>query len=67
MFADHDVDALATYTAATGATMDGATGLLSLTPEQFDNLQSLFFTIGEVSTIFALVQIARQNAHKTLE
>ena len=28
--------------------MDAATGLLSLTPAQFDNLQSLFFTIGTV-------------------
>ena len=40
-------DAFQAYQQATGATMDETTGLLKLTQDQFDNLQSLFFTIGE--------------------
>lgn len=44
-------DALATYTSLTGAVPDEATGLLSITPAQFSNLQSLFFEIGSVSTL----------------
>ncbi|EJC99400.1 family A1 protease [Fomitiporia mediterranea MF3/22] len=39
-------DAFNTYTTLTGATMDNNVGLLSLTPENFANLQSLFFNIG---------------------
>ncbi|KZV74839.1 aspartic peptidase A1 [Peniophora sp. CONT] len=39
-------DAFDAYTAATGATPDSTTGLLSVTPEQFAALKSLFFTIG---------------------
>ncbi|KAI0354862.1 acid protease [Trametes cingulata] len=39
-------DAFQAYQRATGATMDNATGLLTLTEQQFANLQSLFFTIG---------------------
>ncbi|KAL7284881.1 LOW QUALITY PROTEIN: hypothetical protein ACG7TL_002195 [Trametes sanguinea] len=40
-------DALAKYQAATGAVSDSTTGLLKITQEQFDNLESLFFHIGE--------------------
>ncbi|VDB86599.1 unnamed protein product [Peniophora sp. CBMAI 1063] len=39
-------DAFNAYTAATGATPDSTTGLLSVTPDQFAALKSLFFTIG---------------------
>ena len=44
-------DAYDAYTAATGATPDSSTGLLSITPEQFAALESLFFTIGGVGPI----------------
>ncbi|KAH9934585.1 family A1 protease [Epithele typhae] len=40
-------DAYETYMDLTGAVPDKATGLLSLTPAQFGNLQSLFFHIGD--------------------
>ena len=43
------LDALATYQQLTGAVFDNNVGLLSLTPEQFGNLESLFFKIGDVS------------------
>lgn len=36
------------YTQATGATQDQTTGLLTLSNEDFNNLQSLFFNIGDV-------------------
>lgn len=36
------------YTKATGGVEDSATGLLVVTEEQFQKLESLFFTIGEV-------------------
>ncbi|KAL7280027.1 hypothetical protein ACG7TL_006441 [Trametes sanguinea] len=39
-------DAFQAYQKATGATLDNATGLLTLTEQQFENLQSLFFNIG---------------------
>lgn len=39
-------DAFNRYVSATGAVHDGATGLLSITPAQYDSLQSLFFEIG---------------------
>ncbi|KAI8989237.1 acid protease [Trametes punicea] len=39
-------DALAAYQAATGAVADPTTGLLTITQEQFANLESLFFHIG---------------------
>ncbi|KAG6845568.1 hypothetical protein H0H87_007247 [Tephrocybe sp. NHM501043] len=38
-------DAFKAYQSATGAVLDSNTGLLSITPAQFDNLKSLFFTI----------------------
>ncbi|EPS97851.1 aspartic proteinase [Fomitopsis schrenkii] len=37
------------YTQATGATQDQTTGLLTLSNEDFNNLQSLFFNIGDQS------------------
>ncbi|THH28715.1 hypothetical protein EUX98_g5470 [Antrodiella citrinella] len=40
-------DALATYQSLTGAVLDSDVGLLKLTPAQFANLQSLWFTIGD--------------------
>ncbi|KAI0773211.1 acid protease [Trametes elegans] len=41
-------DAFQKYQDATGAVEDNVTGLLRITPAQFQNLQSLFFTIGGV-------------------
>ncbi|TFK89412.1 acid protease [Polyporus arcularius HHB13444] len=40
-------DAFTVYQNLTGAVPDDNTGLLRLTPDQFANLQSLFFTIGD--------------------
>jgi cathepsin E len=45
-------DALTRYRAATGAVADRTTGLLRITPAQFANLQSLFFTINGVTFEF---------------
>ncbi|EKM61755.1 uncharacterized protein PHACADRAFT_112598 [Phanerochaete carnosa HHB-10118-sp] len=39
-------DAFATYQNLTGAVLDNTTGLLKITPAQYDNLESLFFNIG---------------------
>ncbi len=39
-------DAFQKYESTTGAKLDQTTGLLTLTESQFENLQSLFFTIG---------------------
>ncbi|KAJ6549506.1 acid protease [Mycena sp. CBHHK59/15] len=39
-------DAFQAYQQATGATADSATGLLTVTDKQFDQMQSLFFQIG---------------------
>ena len=44
-------DAFATYQQLTGGVPDETTGLLSITPAQFANLQSLFFNIGGVRVI----------------
>ncbi|KAI0311766.1 acid protease [Amylostereum chailletii] len=41
-------DAFEAYEKATGATMDNTTGLLTLSASKFNNLKSLFFTIGGV-------------------
>ncbi|KAL5530877.1 hypothetical protein ACEPAG_3753 [Sanghuangporus baumii] len=41
-----ETDAFNTYTSLTGATADATTGLLSISPENYANLQSLFFNIG---------------------
>ncbi|KAJ7263179.1 acid protease [Mycena haematopus] len=40
-------DAFQAYQQATGATADSTTGLLTVTQDQFDNMQSLFFQIGD--------------------
>ncbi|KAI0767720.1 acid protease [Fomes fomentarius] len=45
-------DALATYQSITGAVFDNNTGLLRLTPDQFANLESLFFQIGDTTFEF---------------
>ncbi|EKM51579.1 uncharacterized protein PHACADRAFT_261805 [Phanerochaete carnosa HHB-10118-sp] len=50
-------DVFQAYQKATGATNDQTTGLLKLTEEQFDNLQSLFFNIG--GTTFELTANAQ--------
>ena len=39
-------DAFQTYQTSTGATLDQTTGLLSITEDQLNNLQSMFFSIG---------------------
>ena len=41
-------EAYQTYMTLTGAVQDEATGLLSIAPEQFQSLKSLFFNIGGV-------------------
>ena len=33
------------YQNATGATMDNATGFLTITPDQYENMQSLYFQL----------------------
>ncbi|KAF8589717.1 aspartic peptidase A1 [Ramaria rubella] len=43
-----EIDALSTYQAVTGAVLDETTGLLSITEDQFSNLQSLFLNINGV-------------------
>ncbi|KAI0670888.1 acid protease [Trametes maxima] len=50
-------DAFQAYQRATGATLDDATGLLTLTDAQFADLQSLFFSIG--GTTFELTPNAQ--------
>ncbi|KAI0822360.1 acid protease [Trametes gibbosa] len=45
-------DALQRYQRATGAVFDDATGLLRISPAQFNKLQSLFFTINGVNFEF---------------
>ncbi|KAJ6584084.1 acid protease [Mycena vulgaris] len=42
-------DAFQAYQQATGATPDRTTGLLTVTEEQFDQMQSLFFQIGDTT------------------
>ncbi|EJD07493.1 acid protease [Fomitiporia mediterranea MF3/22] len=39
-------DAFSRYESATGATLDGKTGLLKITNDQYEKLQSLYFNIG---------------------
>ncbi|KAH9979467.1 aspartic peptidase domain-containing protein [Lactifluus volemus] len=50
-------DAFNRYRAATGAILDSTTGLLRITPAQYSNLESLFFTTG--GTTFELTQNAQ--------
>ncbi|KAH8080682.1 acid protease [Cristinia sonorae] len=45
-------DAFAAYQTVTGGVPDDDTGLLRLTPEQFGNLESLFFNIGDATFEF---------------
>ncbi|KAK7680342.1 hypothetical protein QCA50_016582 [Cerrena zonata] len=45
-------DAITAYQNVTGAVPDNNTGLLRLTPAQFANLESLFFTIGDTTFEF---------------
>ena len=42
-------DAFSAYQQATGGTMDQTTGLLKVTQDQYDQMESLFFTINEVT------------------
>lgn len=53
-----NLDAFAVYQNLTGGVLDQTTGLLTITSDQYDNLESLFFNIGEVST--------RQSVHTRL-
>lgn len=48
-------DAYDAYVDATGATLDSATGLLSISASQFDALESLFFDINGVRSSFTNV------------
>jgi cathepsin E len=50
-------DALNKYQSATGAVLDSTTGMLTITSDQFSNLQSLFFTAG--GTTFELTANAQ--------
>jgi len=45
----HYSDAFDKYQAATGGTLDSSTGLLKISSEQYNNLSSLYFQIGDVS------------------
>jgi len=45
-------DAFQRYQQATGGILDKVTGLLTITPNQYSNLQSLFFTIGSTTYEF---------------
>ncbi|EKM61849.1 uncharacterized protein PHACADRAFT_180873 [Phanerochaete carnosa HHB-10118-sp] len=63
-------DAFATYQQLTGAVLDPTTGLLSITPAQFANLQSLFFNIGDTTyefipnaQIWPRVYLSRNRGH----
>jgi hypothetical protein len=54
-------DAFSTYTALTGATEDETTGLLSISAENYTNLESLFFnTAGTSFELTANGQVSRQ-------
>jgi len=46
-------DAFQRYQEATGATVDNSTGLLTI--ENIDNLESMFFNIGNVSTKSSII------------
>ncbi|KAJ3554985.1 hypothetical protein NM688_g2823 [Phlebia brevispora] len=50
-------DAFSLYQSATGATLDESTGLLTITSQQFDNLDDLVFNVG--GTEFALTPNAQ--------
>ncbi|KJA23239.1 hypothetical protein HYPSUDRAFT_138000 [Hypholoma sublateritium FD-334 SS-4] len=60
-------DAFKAYEKATGATLDQTTGLLTVTEEQFSNLESLFFKIGSTTFEFtANAQIWPRALNSTL-
>ncbi|KAH9841357.1 acid protease [Rhodofomes roseus] len=60
-------DAFQKYQKATGATMDSTTGLLSITEAQYNNLQSLYFTIGSTTFEFTPnAQIWPRSLNSTL-
>ncbi|CCM04929.1 uncharacterized protein FIBRA_07126 [Fibroporia radiculosa] len=60
-------DAFSKYQTATGATMDNTTGLLTITEEQYEKLQSLYFTIGGTTFEFtANAQIWPRSLNSTL-
>ncbi|KAF9013171.1 acid protease [Cyathus striatus] len=60
-------DAFQAYQKATGATLDQTTGLLTVTEEQFGNMQSLFFEIGGTSfELTANAQIWPRSLNSTL-
>ena len=48
LFLTFFLDAFQAYQAATGAEADPNIGLLRLTPAQYEDLESLFFKIGDV-------------------
>ncbi|KAI0942955.1 hypothetical protein AcV7_002235 [Taiwanofungus camphoratus] len=50
-------DAFNAYQSVTGGVMDNSTGLLQITPAQFEQLESLYFTIGE--TLYELTRNAQ--------
>ncbi|KAJ8593943.1 acid protease [Rhizopogon salebrosus TDB-379] len=52
LLATEHVEAFQAYQQATGATQDQTTGLLTITQQQYDNLQSLYFNIGGVTYEF---------------
>lgn len=51
-------DAYKKYISATGATYDSITGLLKITVAQYTALQTLYFTIGGVSTLSLFIDLA---------
>ncbi|KZT64287.1 acid protease [Daedalea quercina L-15889] len=60
-------DAFQKYQQATGATLDNTTGLLTITEDQYDSLQSLYFTIGDTTFEFTPnAQIWPRSLNSTL-
>jgi hypothetical protein len=60
-------EAFQAYQQATGATQDSTTGLLTITPQQYTNLQSLYFNIGNVTYEFTPnAQIWPRNLNSVL-
>ncbi|THH33217.1 hypothetical protein EUX98_g954 [Antrodiella citrinella] len=60
-------DAFQAYEKATGGKLDNTTGLLTITEEQFDNLQSLFFNIGGTNfELTANAQIWPRSLNSTI-
>ncbi|KAG0703772.1 acid protease [Suillus ampliporus] len=60
-------EAFQAYQSATGATQDSTTGLLTITQQQYNNLQSLYFNIGGVTYEFTPnAQIWPRSLNSTL-